>query len=123
MIKSEAYFRAECDHDGCEASLPDPDEHEASGWPLNSVKDALGEERGDRDETWTVVGEHTFCPRHKPGNAECTACDGRGHFRTELPEPIINGRRWDFASCPICDGEGYLLAPESHNSGSERIEP
>jgi hypothetical protein len=57
MIKSEAYYRAECDHEGCEASLPDLDEHDASGWPLDSVKDALRDERGDRDETWTTVGD------------------------------------------------------------------
>ena len=111
MITSETFYRAECDHPGCEVTLPSGDD-DATHWPCESVVRALGEEHGRYDETWTVVGEQTFCPRHRPGNVECPACDGRGHFRTEHPDPEPGTGRWRFTDCPMCGDRGYLVTPD-----------
>ena len=118
MIVSETFYRAECDGAGCKATLPDEDS-DATHWPRESVVEALGEERGEHDETWTVVGEETFCPRHKPGNVECAACDGRGYFRTEHPNPEPGCGKWAFTDCPMCDRRGYLVPLPSADLGEE----
>ena len=108
-ITSETFYRAECDHNGCEVTLPDDENDEGTHWPRTSVVEALGEERGLFDEKWTVEGEQTFCPRHKPGNADCTACDN-GYLRTEIANRQEGQARFDFALCPMCGGRGYLSA-------------
>ena len=108
MITSETFYRAECDRPGCGITLPDDENDSGTHWPRASVVEALAEERGQFDETWTVVGEQTFCPRHRPGNVDCTACED-GYLRAERPGPREPGMsRWEFSKCPICDGRGYL---------------
>lgn len=112
MITSETFYRAECDAEGCSVTLPDQDHHDASHWPRESVEEALREESGAHDETWAVVGERTYCPRHKPGNVDCTACEkSRGYLRVELEGEREPGEpRYSFSQCPVCDGRGYLEA-------------
>lgn len=111
-ITSETFYRAECDHDGCKTVLPNDEDESGSHWPRKSVIEALAEERGADDETWTVVGDLTYCPRHKPGNAECSACDGRGYFRAERdPATLAPGQgKWALTDCPVCERRGYLIA-------------
>lgn len=115
MITSETFYRAECDALGCIRTMPDEDA-DASHWPHETVIEQMAEPQGDHDETWTVVGDLTFCPRHAPGNTECAACDGRGYFRTEHPDPEPGTGKWRFTDCPICGDRGYLVP--DHTNGS-----
>jgi hypothetical protein len=117
MITSETFYRAECDALGCIRTMPDEDA-DASHWPHETVIEQMAEPQGDHDETWTVVGDLTFCPRHAPGNTECAACDGRGYFRTEHPDPEPGTGKWRFTDCPICGDRGYLV-PEHEIGGAE----
>lgn len=111
MITSETFYRAECDAPGCDVTLPDDENDEGTHWPRVSVEEALAEPRGMHDETWTRVGEQTFCPRHKPGNADCTACED-GYLRIIRAVRTPSEARYEFAQCPVCGGRGYLAENE-----------
>ncbi|UAJ78337.1 hypothetical protein IT072_13825 [Leifsonia sp. ZF2019] len=113
MITSETFYRAECDHEPCSVTLPDGEE--MTHWDRGTLDEALSEPTGRADDAWTVVADgRTFCPRHAPGNVDCGACD-HGYIRTDRGPNT--SPRFNFATCPVCDGAGYVK-PQSVDSGS-----
>ncbi|WOF23826.1 hypothetical protein N8K70_03860 [Microbacterium betulae] len=118
-ITSETFYRAECDAKGCEETLPNEDHEGASHMPREYVVEALAEPRGfNDDETWTMVGEQTFCHRHKPGNVECSACEGVGFLRAEREGDRAPGTsRYSFTECPVCEQRGYLIGSIAETGG------
>jgi len=100
------FYRATCDANGCASVAPSDDDGGASHYPLEGLREWLAEGRGEFDETWTVTADDkTYCPRHAPGNIDCTTCGGKGHIFH--PEQIEFRDRWE--ECARCGGRGYLV--------------
>lgn len=105
MITSETFYKATCDANGCGHDFPD-DDWDASHLELGNLKEAMAEERGEFEEAWTLTDDgHTYCPRHKPGNIDCTSCRD-GMEMTNPDGATFEERGWH--TCPRCDGRGYL---------------
>lgn len=113
-ITSETLYRAECDHPGCGRTLPDGEEF--THWPREVVVEALAEERDEHDDTWTVVGDQTYCPEHAPGTTPCGACE-HGYIRADCPAGV-EPHYFQLVDCPVCDGRGYLTPAATGRSAS-----
>lgn len=61
----------------------------------------------------------TWCPRHAPGRAVCSACGGHGMVRTDQPLEGADGR-FAWAFCESCEHRGWvvLAAPEPDDASS-----
>lgn len=120
MITSETFYRAECEHEKCSQTIPDPDDHEASHWPLVSVEEYLREphEHRDVEVTWFYDGVRTFCPEHHPDARACSnECNGGMVQVPGVPPNWPADREWTFPhhweNCPECHGVGFHPAPSS----------
>ena len=124
-ITSETFYRAVCEHDRCGRSIPNPDEDEASHWPLVSVEEYLREPHEERDVmvAWFYEDGRTLCPEHHPDARPCgNSCNG-GMVKVEgAPPSLPADREWSFPhhweDCPECHGVGYHPAPTDHADGS-----
>lgn len=127
MIKSETFYRAECDILKCGRTIPNEDDHEASHWPLDAVEEALREPREvgstDVEVTWFYDGERTLCPENHPDARPCGTCDGQGAVRVAGPPPNLpDGVEWSMPhhwdACSECNWVGYHPAPPVHTDGA-----
>lgn len=128
MIKSETFYRAECDELKCDRTIPGLDDEEASHWPLTTVEEALREPRevgaSGVEVIWFYDGERTLCPRHHPEATPCGTCDGQGAVRVDGPPPNLRaGVEWSlphhWEACPECNGVGFHPAPTNRTIGRE----
>jgi DnaJ-class molecular chaperone len=109
MITSETFYRAECDTNGCDRVFPDED-YDGSHFPMEALVELMAVERGEFDERWATTEDgHTYCPRHQPGNIDCTTCGGQGSTPPPDGGDPLNG--W-WHQCARCDGRGYLVPTE-----------
>jgi len=113
VITSEKFYRAECDQEKCDRTLPDQDDDEASHWTHDTVVAALGEERGFLEVKWAVVGEKTYCPRHAPGNIDCVTCDALGMVKVPAVQTDAYPFPYKYDECGVCAGRGYLVPTAS----------
>lgn len=110
-INAETFYQANCDAEGCRSLAPTDNDDGSSHYPLDLLREWMAEGHGwFEDETWTELEDgRTFCPRHKPGNVDCEACGGYGHFR-HPDGPDITKR---FTDCVACDARGYVVLADA----------
>ncbi|MFD6699704.1 MULTISPECIES: hypothetical protein [unclassified Microbacterium] len=126
MIKSETFYRAECDEPKCGSTIPSGDDEEASHWPLATVEEALREPRevgAGVEVIWFYDGERTLCPRHHPDATPCGTCDGQGAVRVDGPPSNLRaGVEWSlphhWEACPECNWVGFHPAPTDRTIGA-----
>lgn len=105
VIVAETFHQAQCDANGCPTTLPSGDDG-FSHLEITALHEALAEESGQFDETWTVTPDgKTYCPRHRPGNIDCTSC--RDGYNKVSP-PGTTGTDVRYEVCGRCGGRGYL---------------
>lgn len=122
-IRSKPFYWAECDHEGCGSRLPNGDDSDISAYaePEQLFEDIDIFDADEKLEREWIRGENgeTWCPRHAPGRAVCSACGGHGMVRTDQPLEGADGR-FAWAFCESCEHRGWvvLAAPEPDDASS-----